>query len=390
MSPRAERPDPRVAQADRAAAGGQVAAALALLEPIIAAGEADIDLWRRIASLRRAAGDADGALAAIDAGLAGAPLDFVALLFRASLLEQRGDGAAGEACGRALAQLPERSAAGFDRARGRARAERVGGAPAAARAHARRGAGRPRPALSADERNKAGRLILEPDAADPRVAQRADPISTIPASASASSTIAARFAWLAAWEAATDTIADEFAAGGRRRIGRAGTPTFAYAAHAPVAQWAKLNHSRDWTAIHLINRGEVVEANARHCPRTMALLAKFPQPQISGCGANAMFSLLAPGTRIPPHGGVANFRLVAHLPLIVPGGCWFRVGGETREWRRGEAFVFDDCIEHEAANESDALRVVMIADCWHPDLGAAERAAIAAIVARAAPVVGAL
>ncbi len=75
-----------------------------------------------------------------------------------------------------------------------------------------------------------------------------------------------------------------------------------------------------------------------------------------------------PNTRIPPHHGVANTRLVCHLPLIVPEGCWFRVGAETRLWERGRAWVFDDTIEHEALNPSSALRVILIIDIWHPGL----------------------
>ena len=112
----------------------------------------------------------------------------------------------------------------------------------------------------------------------------------------------------------------------------------------------------------------------------MDFLASMEQPAITGCAANAMFSLLAPNTHIPPHVGVGNFRLLCHLPLIVPDGCWFRVGAETRDWRRGEAFVFDDTIEHEAMNPSDRLRVVFIFDVWHPDLGSAEREAVAALI----------
>ncbi|WP_223276590.1 aspartyl/asparaginyl beta-hydroxylase domain-containing protein [Sphingomonas daechungensis] len=84
--------------------------------------------------------------------------------------------------------------------------------------------------------------------------------------------------------------------------------------------------------------------------------------------------------RDPPHVGVNNARLVCHLPLIVPEGCWFRVGAETRYWKRGEAFVFDDTIEHEAMNPSDELRVVFIFDVWHPDLTDTERAAVAALI----------
>jgi aspartyl/asparaginyl beta-hydroxylase (cupin superfamily) len=49
----------------------------------------------------------------------------------------------------------------------------------------------------------------------------------------------------------------------------------------------------------------------------------------------------------------------------------------------GEAFVFDDTIEHEAWNESDELRVVLIVDLWPPALGLAERKAVSAIIAAA-------
>ena len=98
-----------------------------------------------------------------------------------------------------------------------------------------------------------------------------------------------------------------------------------------------------------------------------------------------MFSLLAPNTAIPPHVGVSNARLVCHLPLIVPDGCWFRVGSETRLWQKGEAFVFDDTIEHEALNPSDELRVVLIFDVWRPDLDPVERKAIAAAIEVEAP-----
>jgi aspartyl/asparaginyl beta-hydroxylase (cupin superfamily) len=98
-----------------------------------------------------------------------------------------------------------------------------------------------------------------------------------------------------------------------------------------------------------------------------------------------MFSLLAPNTAIPPHVGVNNARLVCHLPLIVPEGCWFRVGGETRLWERGEVLVFDDTIEHEAMNPTDELRVVLIFDVWRPELQPVERQAIAAAIEAATP-----
>ena len=77
----------------------------------------------------------------------------------------------------------------------------------------------------------------------------------------------------------------------------------------------------------------------------------------------------------------ANFRPAVHLPLVVPPGCGFRVGGEQWEWRVGEACVFDDTIEHEAWNDSEDPRYILICDVWSPRLSPEERAAIAGIIA---------
>jgi len=56
------------------------------------------------------------------------------------------------------------------------------------------------------------------------------------------------------------------------------------------------------------------------------------------------------------------------------------VGGMTVEWRVGEGFVFDDTIEHEAWNDSDELRVVLIIDLWPPALHSDDREAVAAVI----------
>jgi aspartyl/asparaginyl beta-hydroxylase (cupin superfamily) len=74
-------------------------------------------------------------------------------------------------------------------------------------------------------------------------------------------------------------------------------------------------------------------------------------------------------------------RLVTHLPLIVPENCGFRVGNDTRQWVPGKAWVFDDTIEHEAWNDSDKLRVVLIFDIWHPHLTPPERAMVSGLAA---------
>jgi aspartyl/asparaginyl beta-hydroxylase (cupin superfamily) len=56
------------------------------------------------------------------------------------------------------------------------------------------------------------------------------------------------------------------------------------------------------------------------------------------------------------------------------------VGNETREWRIGEAWAFDDTIEHEAWNDASETRVIMIFDIWNPLLSAAERRMVSALL----------
>ncbi|HEV8261391.1 MAG TPA: aspartyl/asparaginyl beta-hydroxylase domain-containing protein [Burkholderiales bacterium] len=189
----------------------------------------------------------------------------------------------------------------------------------------------------------------------------------------------ADFPWLDPIEAATNEIRDEFLEVLKAEEGF--TPYITYAPGVPLNQWAELNNSPRWSAFHLYKMGKLVEENAAKCPRTMKALEGAPQPDQPGRTPASMFSLLKPRTRIPPHTGVTNVRLVTHLALIIPEGCGFRVGNETRQWLPGRAWVFDDTIEHEAWNDSEKLRVVLIFDIWHPHLTPPERAMITALTA---------
>ncbi|WP_295637628.1 aspartyl/asparaginyl beta-hydroxylase domain-containing protein [Novosphingobium sp.] len=144
----------------------------------------------------------------------------------------------------------------------------------------------------------------------------------------------------------------------------------------PQNLWSALDHSLDWSACFLWEYGAPNQPILDRCPQTAALLERLPLARIPGRAPNAFFSLLRPHTRIPPHTGVTNTRAILHLALDIPPGCGFRVGGETREWVEGKAFAFDDTIEHEAWNDSDRRRAVLIIDTWNPHLTTRERDAI--------------
>ena len=187
----------------------------------------------------------------------------------------------------------------------------------------------------------------------------------------------AGFPWLDALEAAADEIRAEFLA-----IACDPAAIEPYIAETnPAPHWRELNHSRRWGVVYLWKAGAPIEANLARCPKTVAALADWPRCELLRTGPTAVFSILQPKTRIPPHVGVNNARLIVHLPLVVPGGCGFRVGGQTRPWAPGRAFVFDDTIEHEAWNDSDEPRAVLILDTWHPQVTPPERALISALTA---------
>jgi aspartyl/asparaginyl beta-hydroxylase (cupin superfamily) len=300
------------------------------------------------------------------------------------LLERLGEPGAGEAFGHALAQAPpdERIPAAMAKAVEHARQK---AAEHQAKVEARLGAAIP-PDLTAPERRRMERFVSNASHRTRHFHQEPTDFH-YPGLPEIEFHDRDLFPELDALEAMTDVIRAEFEALIAAEAAEM-VPYIQYPEHVPLAQWRELNENRDWTAIHLLQNGQPVPANAGHCPATMAALSKLPQPRIRGASPNAMFSLLAPRTRIPPHTGVANTRLVCHLPLIVPPDCGFRVGATTREWEVGKAFVFDDTIEHEAWNDSDELRVVLIIDLWAPALSASEREAVAAVIGAAGATAG--
>lgn len=180
------------------------------------------------------------------------------------------------------------------------------------------------------------------------------------------------FPWMCEIEARTDAIRAELLA--LLADGAPGMePYVKQQPGMPANIWTELDGSLDWSAWFLWNYGKRIEEACARCPETAAALELVPRIDLSGRAPSAFFSILAPGKRIPPHTGVTNVRTIVHLPLIVSDGCAFRVGGETRPWVEGKAFAFDDTIEHEAWNESNELRALLIFDVWNPHLTPQER-----------------
>jgi hypothetical protein len=187
------------------------------------------------------------------------------------------------------------------------------------------------------------------------------------------------FDWVAEIEAATPVIRDELLA--LLTEGADFRPYVEDEPNRPRREFHHLNDDPSWSALYLWRDAELVPEIAERCPRTVEALSKVPLTHIGARTPSVLFSRLEPGAHIPPHTGMLNCRLICHLPLIVPKGCWLRVGNETREWEEGKMLIFDDSIEHEAKNPSDRLRIILLFDVWRPELTKAEREAISAIFA---------
>ncbi len=368
------------AAAMRAMAAGDFAAARETLKQALLTAGDRIPLWLNLAASCRALGDAAGALAAVEGALRIDPRSFRALLMKGSLLEKTdARRQTANLYGAAVALAPP--------------LESLDAPTAQALQYAREYSTRYTEELAAFIGREIGPVRERGSSAEGRRVStfvdltllrkpnfRQEPTEFFyPGLPAIEFWEREEFPWLADAEAQTAPIRGELQQILKDDY-RDFVPYVERPEGLPVDQWKELNHSRRWGALHLLWYGDRVEKNAARCPATMDLLARMPQPRVPRRSPAAMFSALQPKTRIPAHTGVANTRLVVHVPLIVPDGCGFRVGNETRHWREGTAWVFDDTMEHEAWNNSDQPRVILIFDVWNPRLSQTERDLVAAVM----------
>lgn len=350
---------------------GDAASAVTLLGQAVAADPTALALWLNLATAQRAAGAAADALASFEQALTRDPYCLPALLGKARLLTDAGhDRAAADAYAAALrvvggaTDLPETLAA--ELAFGRALiADRQQALAAALDRHLA-------PARAAHDAAAAARFERSVDGLTGRRPLYVSQPTTFTFAGLAQTEFVPRaeLPLLPRLEAGTAAIRQEFL---NLATSADFEPYVAYGAGLPLNQWSALNHSLDWSAFFLWRNGRRQDANCARCPETARIVADLPLFDLPDWGPTVFFSLLRPGAQIPPHCGETNIRTIVHLPLLVPPDCWFRVGGTRRPWVEGEAFGFDDTVEHEARNGSDQLRAVLIVDVWNPQLTATER-----------------
>ena len=151
-------------------------------------------------------------------------------------------------------------------------------------------------------------------------------------------------------------------------------PFMGHAGQDDLKTYVSGNENASWDAFFFYRHGTRFEAAQHRCPNTSKVLESIDLCRIDGQSPEICFSVLQPGSRIEPHFGVTNARVVVHLPLRVPNGCYFELTDVGRHfWKEGEPLVFDDTFEHSALNPSDKPRGILLMDAWHPNLSMVER-----------------
>jgi aspartyl/asparaginyl beta-hydroxylase (cupin superfamily) len=346
-------------------------------EAIVAAGADDASACVALALACRGTGDGPAALAAVDRALRHEPRNLRALVCKGDLLDWMGDARSASAF--YLAAVKRARAGGLvpedlreDVARAEARCNRVAAG------------------LEDGIRERLAASGLDGGPASARFRQSLDILfgrRTVflqqpryyyfPGLPQIQFYDRAAFPWMDALEAATGAVREELLA--VMEDGAPFTPYVQSDPRRPRKDQDGLTDNPDWSAFYLWKNGEPVAENAARCPRTLEALSEAPIARVPNRSPSILFSQLKPGARIPPHTGLANTRLICHLPLLVPPGCGFRVGNETREWEEGKAWAFDDTIEHEAWNGSDRTRVILLFEIWRPELSDEERRLITAM-----------
>ncbi|VDK68106.1 unnamed protein product [Onchocerca ochengi] len=138
-----------------------------------------------------------------------------------------------------------------------------------------------------------------------------------------------------------------------------------------------------WSAYSLYRSNSWNLSNCLKAPKTCNIMRMFKDS--SDCLKSEArikkhslikFSLLASGTRVWPHCGYSNYRLQAHLGLMISSEARLRVGHEVRGWKTGRFLVFDDSFEQELWFEgasANKYRLILIVDLWHPEVDPVRR-----------------
>ncbi|WP_256009602.1 aspartyl/asparaginyl beta-hydroxylase domain-containing protein [Desertivirga xinjiangensis] len=138
------------------------------------------------------------------------------------------------------------------------------------------------------------------------------------------------------------------------------------AAHGmvPYFHQSMVNKKDTWKTLGLKFWNIIVYKHRSSFPFTYKWLSQNPEV------IALSYSKLEPFSRILPHVGDTNGIYRVHLGVDIPEGlprCGFRVKDVKRPWEEKKFLAFLDAFEHEAWNETEKSRVIMMIDVIRPE-----------------------
>lgn len=117
-----------------------------------------------------------------------------------------------------------------------------------------------------------------------------------------------------------------------------------------------------WSHFYLRWYGYTHHSARSLCPKTVAILARVPT--LNG----AMFASLPPGAKLTRHADPMACSLRYHLGLATPNSdnCYISIDGIKHSWRDGKVLMFDETYLHEASNDTDQPRLILMCDIKRP------------------------
>lgn len=127
----------------------------------------------------------------------------------------------------------------------------------------------------------------------------------------------------------------------------------------PASSFYKDNR---WTSFYLKVYDHDIPSAYALAPKTMELLDKVPSMHI------ALFACLNPGKKINNHHDPFSYTLRYSLGLSTPNsdGSGLMVNGEDYKWKDGESVIFDETYFHNAYNNTETPRIILMTDIDRP------------------------
>lgn len=125
-----------------------------------------------------------------------------------------------------------------------------------------------------------------------------------------------------------------------------------------------MTYPDSWKNIYFKNYLLNYNLSKEKFPITHKLLTEKKEITLAG------ITTLAPKSKLMPHCGETNSIIRCHMGLKVPGKLpelGLKVNGQNLCWEEGKVFAFNDAFQHEAWNNTDEYRYVLVFDIMRPE-----------------------